>query len=118
MNVTLRNLVSTVCRCRLPEREALAEETAALSPQVVGMTNDQRDQVLVDVAQGLVQLQDLTNKQAKTSTEARAKELSKLEHTVGSLLLSLKWQQKKATWSTKWWRDEAAWLAPWTTELG
>lgn len=109
--------------CRLTEEAALAADVLPPSPSVPGMSVERRDRYLRKLRAGLDAYLAMFEKQngnnAKAATEVRAKELNKLEHNMGSLLLALRWTNEPPHWAEEeWWKGEIAWVAPWTAELG
>ena len=77
------------------------------------LSRDERDQTLQQLTK-LLDIYVITRAEEKKLTNKERKQ----EEQIGTLLKSLDWQYRKASWSGEWWNREEAWVAPWVDVLG
>jgi hypothetical protein len=96
---------------RLEEDEALADETEENSPAVPGLNLKEMNDTVKMVASQLCSYGSGSGSALQSDKEMKE------EVRLVSLLEKLKWQRKKATWTSLWWRTEEVWVAPWLDVL-
>ncbi len=98
----------------LPEQEALAADEDIFSPEVKGVTREDRDKWCTAATNKLSEYLSLCYKKKKGSAEMGVH----LEDSIKKVLKNLNWNEDRCVWSKEWWGNETAWVAPWTQRMG